>query len=132
MCELVLDALVKTGFLCLKSDGTYVRLTEGSSPRPRPVKATVRSIPIVITSRRRYRPCAFRSGFRIWVGLMFSLASIVFRRESADRDGDCGRDRDRDRQDPIVRARRGEAPLLSYGENGRQRCYPHPGASAYL
>ena len=34
MCKLVLDALVKTRFLCLKSDGTYVRLTEGSWPRP--------------------------------------------------------------------------------------------------
>ena len=33
MCKLVLDALVKANFLCLKSDGTYVRLTEGSSPR---------------------------------------------------------------------------------------------------
>jgi hypothetical protein len=52
MCKLVLDALVKTSFLCLKSDGTYVRLTEGSSPRPRPAKAVVTSTPIVMTSRR--------------------------------------------------------------------------------
>jgi hypothetical protein len=51
MCKLVLDALVKTSFLCLKSDGTYVRLTEGSSPRPRPVKALT-STPIMMTSRR--------------------------------------------------------------------------------
>jgi hypothetical protein len=51
MCKLVLDALVKTSFLCLTSDGTYVRLTEGSSPRPRPVKALT-STPIVMTSRR--------------------------------------------------------------------------------
>jgi hypothetical protein len=51
MCKLVLDALVKTSFLCLKSDGTYVRLTEGSSPRLRPVKALT-STPIVMTSRR--------------------------------------------------------------------------------
>jgi hypothetical protein len=51
MCKLILDALVKTSFLCLKSDGTYVRLTEGSSPRPRPVKALT-STPIVMTSRR--------------------------------------------------------------------------------
>ena len=35
MCKRVLDALVRTGFLCLKSDGTYLRLSEGSSPRPR-------------------------------------------------------------------------------------------------
>jgi hypothetical protein len=51
MCRLILDALVKTRFLCLKSDGTYVRLTEGSSPRPRPMKALT-STPIVMTSRR--------------------------------------------------------------------------------
>jgi hypothetical protein len=48
--QIVLDALVKTSFLCLKSDGTYVRLTDGSSPRPRPVKAS--TTPIVMTSRR--------------------------------------------------------------------------------
>jgi hypothetical protein len=29
MCKLILDALVNTSFLCLQSDGTYVRLTEG-------------------------------------------------------------------------------------------------------
>jgi hypothetical protein len=52
MCQLVLDALVKASFLCLKSDGTYVRLTEGSSPRPRPVKAALTPTPIVMTSRR--------------------------------------------------------------------------------
>jgi hypothetical protein len=51
-CKFVLDALVNSSFLCLKSDGTYVRLTEGSSPRARPVKATVTSPPIVMTSRR--------------------------------------------------------------------------------
>jgi hypothetical protein len=52
MCTLVLDALVKTNFLSLKSDGTYVRLTDGSSPRPRLLKAGVASIPIAMTSRR--------------------------------------------------------------------------------
>jgi hypothetical protein len=35
MCTLVLDTLVKARFLCLKSDGTYVRLTEGRSSLPR-------------------------------------------------------------------------------------------------
>ena len=39
MCKLVLDALVEASFLCLKSDGTYVRLTESSSSLPRPAKA---------------------------------------------------------------------------------------------
>jgi hypothetical protein len=52
MCRLILDLLVKTRFLCLKSDGTYVRLTEGSSPRSRPVRAMVTSTPIGMTSRR--------------------------------------------------------------------------------
>jgi hypothetical protein len=51
MCNLVLDALVKASFLCLKSDGTYVRLTEGSSPRPRPVKAVLTAAS-GMTSRR--------------------------------------------------------------------------------
>lgn len=52
MCTLALDALVKASFLCLNSDGTYTRLTEGSSPRPRPVKAVLTSTPIVMPSRR--------------------------------------------------------------------------------
>jgi hypothetical protein len=52
MCKIVLDALVKTTFLCLKSDGMYVRLTDGSSPRPHAIKAVVTSTPIVMTSRR--------------------------------------------------------------------------------
>jgi hypothetical protein len=52
MCKLVLDALVKANFLCLKSDGTYVRLTEGSSGLARPAKALLRSTPFVARSRR--------------------------------------------------------------------------------
>ena len=53
MCRLVLDALVRAKFLSLKSDGTYVRLTEGSSPRSRPVKAALTlTTPIVMTARR--------------------------------------------------------------------------------
>lgn len=51
MCTLVLDALVKANFLRLKSDGTYVRLTEGGSALPGPAKATLRPTPFV-TSRR--------------------------------------------------------------------------------
>lgn len=36
LCEAVLEALVDAKFLCVKSDGTYARLTDGdiSSPRP--------------------------------------------------------------------------------------------------
>jgi hypothetical protein len=39
VCRAVLDALVDAGFLCVKPDGTYARLTEGTVPRPRPAKA---------------------------------------------------------------------------------------------
>jgi hypothetical protein len=49
-----IDALVKTSFLCLKSDGTYVRLTEGSSPRP---STMVSDADTSGTSHHRYRPC---------------------------------------------------------------------------
>jgi hypothetical protein len=53
MCKLVLEALVKANYLCLKSDGTYVRLTEGCSTLPRrPAKAALRSMPPVTTARR--------------------------------------------------------------------------------
>ena len=52
MCKRVLDALVRASFLCLKSDGTYLRLSEGSSPRPRLAKAALKSMPFVATSRR--------------------------------------------------------------------------------
>ena len=53
MCKLVLDALVKANFLCLKSDGTYVRLTEGVSTFPRHLaKAALRSRPPIKTVRR--------------------------------------------------------------------------------
>jgi hypothetical protein len=52
MCKLVLDALVKASFLCLKSDGTYVRLTEGSSSPRLPAKAALKSTALVRTSRR--------------------------------------------------------------------------------
>jgi hypothetical protein len=52
MCKLVLDALVKANFLCVKSDGTYLRLTEGSPAVSRPAKAALRSTHFVTTSRR--------------------------------------------------------------------------------
>jgi hypothetical protein len=43
MCQLVLESLVKANFLCLKSDKTYVRLTEGGSPLPLPAKAALKA-----------------------------------------------------------------------------------------
>ena len=35
MCKVALDALVETNFLCVRSDGTYVRLGDASVPRQR-------------------------------------------------------------------------------------------------
>jgi hypothetical protein len=52
MCELVLDALVRANFLCFKSDGTDMRLTEGTSSLPRAAKVALRSTAFVTTSRR--------------------------------------------------------------------------------
>lgn len=53
MCKLVLEALVKANFLSLKSDGTYVRLTEGDLTVPRhSAKAALRSMLPVMTVRR--------------------------------------------------------------------------------
>jgi hypothetical protein len=52
MCKAVLDSLVEALFLCLRPDGTYVRLTEGRVPR-RQVKETVLQLaPLVRTARR--------------------------------------------------------------------------------
>ena len=41
-CRAVLDVLVREQFLCVKQDGTYVRLTEGHPFRRRAVKADLR------------------------------------------------------------------------------------------
>jgi hypothetical protein len=40
MCQIVLDSLVDARFLCAKSDGSYARLTDGETSRPRFVKAS--------------------------------------------------------------------------------------------
>lgn len=47
MCEIVLDELVKSDFLCVKPDATYARLQDGEISRPRAAKAelAVRSSP---------------------------------------------------------------------------------------
>jgi hypothetical protein len=39
MCQAILDALVASKFLCLRTDGRYARLTEGHISGPRPAKA---------------------------------------------------------------------------------------------
>jgi hypothetical protein len=40
ICQLALDSLLESNFLCLKPDGAYARATEGvDHPRPHPVKA---------------------------------------------------------------------------------------------
>ena len=41
LCKAVLDALVDAKFLCVKSNGTYARLTDGEVPRLRSAKADV-------------------------------------------------------------------------------------------
>jgi hypothetical protein len=38
-CQLVLDALVASKFLCMRDDGRYARLTDGYLSKPRPAKA---------------------------------------------------------------------------------------------
>jgi hypothetical protein len=39
MCQAILDALVASKFLCLRTDGRYARLTEGHISGPQPAKA---------------------------------------------------------------------------------------------
>lgn len=51
VCQIVLDALVEAKFLCLKSDRSYARLTDGAMARPRPAKADVRPDAFVTASR---------------------------------------------------------------------------------
>jgi hypothetical protein len=49
LCERVLDALVETNFLCVKSDGSYARTTDGAdNPHPQPTK-------IVLSAEQRAR-----------------------------------------------------------------------------
>ncbi len=48
ICQRVLDSLVESKFLCVRSDGTYARLTDGTIHRPHPAKADLgpkRSVP---------------------------------------------------------------------------------------
>ena len=42
LCQMVLDALVREKFLCVKSDGRYARLTDGEISRPHTAKADLR------------------------------------------------------------------------------------------
>ena len=44
LCQQVLDTLVESNFLCLKSDGAYARVTVGADyPHPQPAKADLRT-----------------------------------------------------------------------------------------
>ena len=45
ICSVVLETLVETKFLCVKSDGLYARLTDGETSRPREAKADLRPEP---------------------------------------------------------------------------------------
>jgi hypothetical protein len=39
ICQVVLDSLLESKFLCVKSDGRYARLTDGTIHRPDPSKS---------------------------------------------------------------------------------------------
>jgi hypothetical protein len=42
MCQLVLDSLLTSKFLCAKPDGTYARVTDGADhPYPQPAQSTL-------------------------------------------------------------------------------------------
>ena len=43
MCQLALDSLLESKFLCVKSDGHYARLTDGTIHRPHPAKTDFRT-----------------------------------------------------------------------------------------
>jgi hypothetical protein len=43
MCQLALDSLLESKFLCVKSDGHYARLTDGTIHRPHPVETDHRT-----------------------------------------------------------------------------------------
>jgi hypothetical protein len=46
LCQRTLDRLVDTRFLCITSNGTYARLSDGAdTPRPNPAKADLRARP---------------------------------------------------------------------------------------
>ena len=54
MCQIVLDTLVETKFLSMKSDGTYARLMDGGMPRARPAKAELEvNTPGAVAQTRR-------------------------------------------------------------------------------
>jgi len=41
VCQVALDSLLETNFLCVTSDGHYARLTDGAIHRPHPAKANL-------------------------------------------------------------------------------------------
>jgi len=45
VCLLAMDTLVQSNFLCLNSNGTYSRLTEGRPSIQRQAKAALKTIP---------------------------------------------------------------------------------------
>jgi hypothetical protein len=53
LCKNVLDALVETRFLRLKSDGAYGRLIDGEIPRPLPAKVPLESKALLTASQSR-------------------------------------------------------------------------------
>ena len=51
LCKLVLDALVEVKFLCVKSDGSYARLSAETADRLRPAKANLESSRAAVVHR---------------------------------------------------------------------------------
>jgi hypothetical protein len=50
ICQIVLDALVRERFLCVRQDGHYARLTDGASGRRRAAKPHLRETAVAIVS----------------------------------------------------------------------------------
>jgi hypothetical protein len=59
-CQASLDALVEAKFLCVRTDGTYTRLSDGADvARPRPTNMDL-GTPQDVAARRDHRPSASR------------------------------------------------------------------------
>jgi hypothetical protein len=52
LCKAALESLIQARFLCIKSDGSYVRLEEGRSMAPRAAKAELKPARLRLISPR--------------------------------------------------------------------------------
>lgn len=72
MCKAVLDVLVETKFLCMKSGGIYARLMDGETPRPCPAKADLEP-KIVATAEATPSPASLPTSSISWAGSYAAL-----------------------------------------------------------